>query len=396
VTAGRADGDSDGDGGAIAVESREELISLLCQAAELEHGLACSYLFAAFSLKRCVEDGLSPAHVGVVAGWRTTILDVAEQEMLHLALVCNLLTAIGAAPHLRRPPVPHRSAYYPVGVTVELRRFDESSLTRFIFLERPEHVDVEDEILQHPAVELDDDVPAFAPGALGVQPASSDVDAHDYSTVGHLYDTIEAAFSHLVELRGERCVFIGPRAAQAPSSHFDMDDLVSVVDLASARRALEILTTQGEGVRGDWSEAHYGRFLGIRSELREVVLADPGFDPAWPVVDNPTVLPGDDGTATVDDGETLAVMRLFNGIYTLMTLMLVRWFAHTDEPEPALRTLARSCVDLMEDAIEPLGTLLARMPAHPGSAAPTAGGELRAVPGDHADPASRRRMADLP
>jgi hypothetical protein len=44
------------------VTSREELIYLLTRASELEHGLACVYLFAAYSLKNDVsEGGLTPA-----------------------------------------------------------------------------------------------------------------------------------------------------------------------------------------------------------------------------------------------------------------------------------------------------------------------------------------------
>ena len=36
----------------LRVESREELVWLLVQASELEHGLMCEYLFAQFTLKR--------------------------------------------------------------------------------------------------------------------------------------------------------------------------------------------------------------------------------------------------------------------------------------------------------------------------------------------------------
>ena len=36
---------------AIHVDSREDLIYLLAEAAEIEHNLMCCYLFAAFSLK---------------------------------------------------------------------------------------------------------------------------------------------------------------------------------------------------------------------------------------------------------------------------------------------------------------------------------------------------------
>ena len=35
----------------FVIEHREALIYMLCQAAELEHGIMCQYLFAAFSLK---------------------------------------------------------------------------------------------------------------------------------------------------------------------------------------------------------------------------------------------------------------------------------------------------------------------------------------------------------
>ena len=144
-------------------------------------------------------------------------MEVAEQEMLHLALVCNLLSAIGAAPHLRRPPMPQTSPYYPAGMTIELRRFDESSLTRFIFLERPEGVEVETEIVNHPDVDLDAVAPAVAPGALGGP--SDDVvgdvaEPPSLQTVGHLYETIEGGFEHLAAERGETGLFIGPPPAQ--------------------------------------------------------------------------------------------------------------------------------------------------------------------------------------
>lgn len=52
---------------------------------------------------------------------------LAVQEMLHLALASNLLTAVGASPHFRRPNFPQRSKYYPpsLQLPVTLRPFDE-------------------------------------------------------------------------------------------------------------------------------------------------------------------------------------------------------------------------------------------------------------------------------
>ena len=43
----------------IRIESRQELLYLLSEAAELEHLLACSYLFAAYSLKTDDDEGLT-------------------------------------------------------------------------------------------------------------------------------------------------------------------------------------------------------------------------------------------------------------------------------------------------------------------------------------------------
>ena len=89
------------------IEHREALIYMLCEAAELEHGIMCQYLFAAFSLKQDDGEGLTEAELAAgpaLAEGRSP--SVAAQEMLHLALVQNLLSAIGAAPHLSRPNFP--------------------------------------------------------------------------------------------------------------------------------------------------------------------------------------------------------------------------------------------------------------------------------------------------
>ena len=79
-------------------QTREELTSLLTEACELEHGLACSYLFAAFSLKqRPIEGGVTTDQAHQVKFWASQIFFVASQEMLHLAQAWNLLSAIGGA-----------------------------------------------------------------------------------------------------------------------------------------------------------------------------------------------------------------------------------------------------------------------------------------------------------
>ena len=128
----------------LVIEHREALIYMLCEAAELEHGIMCQYLYAAFSLKQSEDEGLSPEEAQAVQRWRKRISHVATQEMLHLSLVQNLLSAIGGAPHLSRPNFPHPASHYPAGVHLALLPFGEPALQHFMFLERPEGMDLND------------------------------------------------------------------------------------------------------------------------------------------------------------------------------------------------------------------------------------------------------------
>src|SRR5258708_15730028 len=90
----------------FVIEHREALIYMLCEAAELEHGIMCQYLYAAFSLKQSEAEGLTPGEAAAVNRWRKHISHIATQEMLHMSLVQNLLSPIRAAPHLSPPNYP--------------------------------------------------------------------------------------------------------------------------------------------------------------------------------------------------------------------------------------------------------------------------------------------------
>ena len=76
---------------------REILINALYEAAELEHNLMCTYLYAAASLKSGEGEGLSVGEAAAVKRWRGVLLDVAIQEMGHLAAVWNITSALGAS-----------------------------------------------------------------------------------------------------------------------------------------------------------------------------------------------------------------------------------------------------------------------------------------------------------
>ena len=224
----------------FVIEHREALIYMLCEAAELEHGIMCQYLFAAFSLKQDDGEGLTEAELAATRRWRKVISHVATQEMLHLALVQNLLTAIGAAPHLSRPNFPHPASHYPAGVHLALLPFGEEAVRHFMFLERPEGMDIRDA----------DGMAAFGRAQPLMEAGDIVPRGQDFKTVGHMYRSIEAGFRHLAAKHGEDWLFVGPPRAQATPEYFGWPELVPVTDLASAQRAIDEILEQGEGPRG--------------------------------------------------------------------------------------------------------------------------------------------------
>src|SRR5580704_4773686 len=258
----------------FVIEHREALIYILCQAAELEHGIMAQYLFAAFSLKQSTGEGLADAELAATARWRRQIMHIAAQEMLHLALVQNLLSAIGAAPHLTRPNFPQPASHYPAGVHLALLPFGEEALRHFMFLERPEGMAL------HDAPGL----AAFSRAAPAMRPGDIAPHGQDFATVGHLYRSIEAGIEHLAEKYGERWLFVGPPRAQATQRYFGWPELIAVTDAASAQRAIDEILEQGEGPRGDWRDAHFGQFVQILDEFEQLREADRGFDPVRPVL----------------------------------------------------------------------------------------------------------------
>ena len=349
----------------VAITDREELIYLLSEASELEHGLCCCYLFAAFSLKRNLDEDLTPSEHDAVLRWERVISGVAVQEMLHLALASNLLTALGAAPHLRRPNFPQRSKYYPPTLQLTLRGFDEHTLDHFIFIERPEGMDFPDA----PGFEVIAPPPPVA-ATDGIEP--SDV---SFASVAQLYRDIEEGFKALCARYGEDRVFIGSPRAQATSTYFPFPDLVAVNDLASALKVIELIVEQGEGLRGDIENSHYARFLAIRGELDMLRAGRPGFEPARPVMENPHIQAPPDavGFNLVVNPEARRVSDLFNASYALMVEMLMRFFGHTEETHDELHALAGTALGLMRGVLRPLGSILTTLPATGAGDSPRAG-----------------------
>jgi hypothetical protein len=350
---------------AITVEHREHLWYLLAEAAQVEHMIMCQYLYASYSLKTDPDEGLTAEQASAVAGWQKMLTGIAIEEMLHLALVCNVMCAIGAAPPLGRPNFPRDSDDLPPGVRFAFLPFGKASLSHFLYLERPEGMERAD-----------------AAGFVPVRPAPEPVGPDEamprmqgFGTVGHLYRGIEEGLSRLAGTLGESTLFVGPSRAQATPELFRWPQLVAVTDLESARKAIDEIIEQGEGARGDWRPAHYGRFFGIWEEYQRLTEDDSAFEPARPVIPAFTRQPFDvpEPQPLLGEPLTRAVAELFNLGYETLLQTLNRFFTHTDETDEQLGVLVAAAFGLMGDVLGPVGRALTRLPAGDGHPGRTAG-----------------------
>ena len=338
---------------------------MLVEAAQIEHMIMCQYLYATFSLKTDPDEGLTAEQADAVARWQETVTGIAIEEMLHLAMVMNVMTAIGAAPSLSRPNFPRHSVFLPPGVEFALLPFGVDSLTHFLYLERPEGME---------RVDAAEFVPA-APPPEPVGPAEVMPRLQGFLTVGHLYRGIEQGLSDLASQLGEPVLFVGEPRAQATPERFRWPQLIAVTDLASALAALDEIIEQGEGARGDWRPAHYGRFFGIWNEYQELREQNPSFEPARPVMPAFTQQPYDIDEAVTQPTEPLTrqVAELFNLGYEVLLQVLTRFFTHTDETDEQLDALVQAAFGIMGGVLKPIGTALTRLPMGPGNPGRTAG-----------------------
>ena len=337
----------------LVIEHRDALIYMLSEAAEMEHAITCQYLFAAFSLKQSTDEGVDERELRSIDRWRGILYEVAAQEMLHMAQVNNLLAAVGAAPRVGRPNLPVQGRHFPPGVQFALVPFGERALRHFLYLERPEGISIPDaegfDVMEEaePLMSEDEIVPR----------------PQHFSTVGHLYRSIEQGIKHLCEKNGEEWLFIGPPRAQATPEAFRWDDLVPVTDLDSAMRAIETIVEQGEGPRGHWRDAHYGKFLEVLGDYLTFRKENPDFEPTRTVLAACVRQPieGPKGPLA-SDPQTRNVLDAFNVSYEVILYALARYFGHGSETDEQLLTLADVAVGLMIDVLKPLGELATTLP----------------------------------
>ncbi|MFJ2399343.1 ferritin-like protein [Streptomyces sp. NPDC087843] len=291
------------------IATLEDLRRHLQWAIEVEHSTLPPYLTTLYSL-----DPARNADAAQLIG------GVFVEEMIHLALVANLLNAVGGQPRLDAPhmlpPHPRTMPHAVRSIELALLPFGQEALGMFLRLEQPAH-----------------------PGDRA--------EGDDYETIGQFYDAIEKGLRHLCVELGEDRVFTGDPARQVAGGPFahTAGHLSPVTDLNSALAALEEIVEQGEGAaRADvWDEdidlfhpetkavSHYYRFqelaLGRRFQpgdtpesgpTGEAVTVDPaGIRPLRP---NPRLEDHPEGSAI------RAAQEAFNQTYCKMLQQLEQAF----------------------------------------------------------------------
>ena len=357
----------------VRIENRSQLIYLLTEAAELEHGIMCCYLYATFSLKTSTAEGVTQEQLSAIRRWRRLIRGISVEEMLHLGLACNLLTAVGGSPQVRRPNLPYHPRAYPAAFQLRLAPLSIETLESFVAIEKP--------VNDYTEIEVADTLSL----PTSERPSLSDIfsSERDYDTQGKLYRGIEDGLKYLTQKHGEEALFLG-RSQLQPSAPFfgGLEGLAPVTDLSSALAAVDLIVRQGEGARRETVDSHYSKFVSILDEYRALLEADPKFQPARPALTNPYSIPPIDHQMTelytvLDNPETADISNLFDGCYELMIEMLGFVFVHAGDSEAATMQLADTTVGIMAEVLLPLGSALTRLPAGPSLPDQVAGPSFR-------------------
>lgn len=313
----------------MPIQSIEELRSHLRLAIKVELSTIPPYLFAMYSIVDQASDAAK------------LIRSVATEEMLHAALVANVLVAVGGEP----------------------RFYDEEAVPSYP-CPLPHHIP---ELL----LDLAPCSPALIRETFLVieQPAAHEAPSEpdQFETLGQFYHAIEEG---LAALDADQQLFAHPAVdRQLGPSHyapvkFDADDsggLLVIDSLTTALEALEIVVHQGEGLADErWADpghqelTHYYKFLSLADGTTPI-------GDIYQAISNPTLGDLPSGVEPV--------ARLFNATYSYLLLLMDKAYQPmpADERDPVVGLMYGA----MEALMRPLARHLFCLDTERGPAGPT-------------------------
>jgi CDGSH-type Zn-finger protein/uncharacterized Fe-S cluster protein YjdI len=359
--------------------TRELALHALYEAAELEHNLMCTYLYAAFSLKEGEAEGLAKDEAEAVSRWRRVLLRVAVEEMQHLAAVWNITAALGGSPRIGRTNFPLDPGLLPAGIVVKLAPFSAATLQHFVFLERPRgSTECDGEGFGYErAYVRGSDIARLTPMGL------------NYDTVGDFYAALSEGLTEMVTRYGEDVAFVGDPALQLSQNEINMSGCKPVICVKTALAAFDAIVVQGEGAPRDSEDSHYQKFLSIREEHSALRARNPDFSPAFPAATNPVLRrpPRPEGRVWLENPEVIKVVDLANASYGLMLRLLAYAYA-LPGPSSEKSLTSDMAIGLMQ-AMVPLAERAARLPAGPSNPSCHGGMSFTALRDAGALPAGR-------
>ena len=359
------------------IQSVEDLADHLYVAAQVELSTIPMYLYSTYSIKTHGHSQWAAPR-----GALRSMVGISIEEMLHLALVRNLLVGIGYGDMISFydkdfiPKYPSKmlnryNTDDPDGaeITLNLSRLSPDSVKTFRRVEMPDKVKP--------------DVTTYAehPEAVG-----------QYTSLGEFYRAIEDGFVRLDKKIKWAKDDVRYQYKRGFWNEFGNGKPIRVFNLATARKALNIIIEQGEGTTsqhkyiklrpGVEDYTHYEKFLriergeegfgvvdGVNDQIR---LNDPKAigKAVWPVVANPTV------DRYKDQPGIHSLMTLFNAAYCYTLCILDEVYEHTtddvewkklpgtdrEERFSERYGLERNNVAIMEGILYPLAQLLVSTP----------------------------------
>jgi hypothetical protein len=297
---------------------RERAVYLLKIAAEVEHALLVQYLFAAWSLGGpSVRD---QKQIDLLSAWRSTILEIAREEMGHLATVENLLTLIGGELSFARKDCPASGNLYPF--KFELEPLTKHSLAKYLLSEMPS-----DAVLAK--LGLTDKIEKIRKNLGAEGPA--------IHRVGKLYDAIKDLFTapqiFLPQTAGPQTFVaqtdIQPDAAayMVRPSEWGLGNQCILIRAPRSRQdainAITDISDQGEGSDiTDFPRSHFARFLNIYDKF-----PSSGWVPARNLAKNPTTDCDARPARLIANAEARDWAKLFNLRYRMLLMFLSHSFA---------------------------------------------------------------------